>query len=185
MKNLYNISLMGENRLGFVSTFLKKLFIVNANVLTSSMNTIGDKYNINLQTEFPDGIDMGQFLKHNLDPKVSYIYSSSRDDMSIYRNFYPFSIKMSLSDTSGIIYATTQELSNINVHIDSLSTNITNAPICSTPLFNLETKVMVPNIQHPEIVKKSLLNVKDKFDCDISYKYGLLKNWQDIESEMD
>ena len=49
MKNLYNISLMGENRLGFVSTFLKKLFIVNANVLTSSMNTIGDKYNINLQ----------------------------------------------------------------------------------------------------------------------------------------
>ena len=61
MRSLYTISVIGQNRLGFVSNFLKKIYEADGNIFNSSMKTLGDNYTLNIQTELPKTLDVTRF----------------------------------------------------------------------------------------------------------------------------
>lgn len=166
-RSLYTISVIGKNRLGFVSTFLKKIYEANGNILNSSMKTLGDNYTLNIQTELPRKLNVDRFLNKNVNSESYFVYADSGSSISDYTSFYPLDIHIKLADTSGIIYAATDSLSSMNAHVDSLKSSVEPAPFCSSPLFKLDMTAMIPSIHKPEVVCDNLETIKENFDCDI------------------
>jgi len=167
IRSLYTISVIGHNRLGFVSNFLKKIYEADGNVVNSTMKTLGDNYTLNIQTELPNTLDVSKFLNKNMSPSSFFVYADSHSTNNIYSSHYPLDVHVKLADTSGIIYATTNKLANINAHVDKLKSSVELAPFCSTPLFTLDITAMVPTIYPPDFVCGHLETIKEKFDCDI------------------
>lgn len=167
IRSLYTISVIGQNRLGFVSKFLKKIYEADGNIINSSMKTLGDNYTLNIQTEFPKNIEIGRFLNKNIDPNSFFVFANSSSTFDEYNPYYPIDIQVKLADTSGVIYATTDVLSNISAHVDSLKSSVEPAPMCSTPLFTLDMTAMIPTKHEPDFVCNELESIKDRFDCDI------------------
>ena len=167
IRSLYTISVIGHNRLGFVSNFLKEIYEADGNVVNSTMKTLGDNYTLNIQTELPNTLDVSKFLNKNMSQSSFFVFSYSHSTNNIYSSHYPLDVHVKLADTSGIIYATTNKLANINAHVDKLKSSVELAPFCSTPLFTLDITAMVPTIYPPDFVFGHLETIKERFDCDI------------------
>lgn len=167
MCSLYTISVIGQNRLGFVSNFLKKIYEADGNIVNSSMKTLGDNYTLNIQTELPKTLNVTRFLNKNVDSSSFFVYANSQTTRHNYNSHYPIDIQVKLADTSGIIYATTTKLANINAHVDKLKSSVQLAPFSSVPLFTVDMTAMIPIIHQPDFVCSHLENIKEEFDCDI------------------
>ena len=131
------------------------------------MKTLGDNYTLNIQTELPNTLDVTKFLNKNVNSSSFFVYADSHSTNNNYGSHYPLDIHVKLADTSGIIYATTNKLANINAHVDKLKSSVEGAPFCSTPLFTLDITAMVPTIYQPDFVCCELETIKERFDCDI------------------
>ena len=167
IRSLYTISVIGQNRLGFVSNFLKKIYEADGNIVNSSMKTLGDNYTLNIQTEFPKNIEIGKFLNKNIDSNSFFVFARSNSTFDEYSPYYPLDIQVKLADTSGVVYATTDVLSNISAHVDTLNSSVEPAPICNTPLFRLDMTAMIPIKYQPHFVCSELETIKERYDCDI------------------
>ena len=189
IRSLYTISVIGQNRLGFVSNFLKKIYEADGNIINSSMKTLGDNYTLNIQTEFPRNIEIGRFLNKNIDPNSFFVFANSNSTFDEYNPYYPIDIQVKLADTSGVIYATTDVLSNISAHVDSLKSSVEPAPMCSTPLFTLDMTAMIPTKHQPDFVCSELESIKDRFDSweqvELDWTYTMRSVGEYMEKQKD
>ena len=87
------------------------------------------------------------------------------EDLNIDSDPYFFQLKG--ADTEGLVHIFTDYLSNKNINIKNLETEILNAPITGCPLFLLKSTICIPRNLNIEAVNKDLDNLAEKTNVKI------------------
>ena len=144
-----SIALIGKNRIGLVSDLTKYIYNKGANIQKSRMVAYDSNFIISLEFLSDSNFKLSKF-KNTFKDEIATLNSDTIIELknlnkTNYKNTYEASISISLSDTPGIIHKTTQILSENNININELRSDVEISGFTNTPLFKLDLDISVPN----------------------------------------
>ena len=155
--NLINVGLIFKNRIGIVSSVSKSIFHQQGNIMNSNMIKIGNHFAFDLTASFPEGV--------NTDILFTGVQSGKQ--LNIIDDNYKTKARLSCADNPGIIHSTAEALEKLQGDITKLTSNVTNAPMSSTELFNMEVEFRIDRSISKQTIRETLEEIVERYDCDL------------------
>jgi len=160
------ISVLGKDRPGIVSCVTKVLFECGCNIEDSSMTQLRSEFAMILLVTLPKGLDIKQLDKKMIKAASALELSvllrpiTQKEDLKEKAPLKPFTISLYGADKPGIVYNISNLLSENNVNITDVQTNVLSSSKGKTYVMFLE--VSLPNKLAPVKLKSLLLKTAKK-----------------------
>ena len=160
------LSVIGPDKPGIVSDISEMIKNHAGNIDKSRMVKLGDYFTIMVLISIND--DHLTNLNKKLNNYSNYeilihelsTISHKDDDIS-------HTIHLNGIDNEGLVYKITNELAKLDINIEELETNISNAPMSGISLFSLVAKVSHAKLDY-NILKEKMNNLASELDVNIS-----------------
>ena len=163
------VTTTGHDRTGIVEEVTELLSQFDANIEASRMARLGGEFAmIMLVSARDDQIEPLRDAVRTLreaDYKVTTRFTKSGDAQS-FTGFVPYEIKVRGADHVGIIHDVARYLAKHGAHIETMETDVVQAPMTGTPLFTMEAVVFIPpNVSFQEL-REALEKIGDDLGVD-------------------
>ena len=162
------LSVIGPDKPGIVSNISEIVKNCSGNIDKSRMVRLGNFFTIMVLIS----IDKNHLknLENKLSNDSNYIVSIheseselNNPDKSIH------TVHLDGIDNEGLVYKITNELTKLNINIEELETNISNAPMSGLTLFSLIAKISHPNLDY-KILNETMNELATELDVNIILK---------------
>ena len=164
----YILHIRGEDKVGIVSNVSKEITDLNGNIETSNMLTLGDEFNMLILFSInKENIDKlkGRLAKKN---NLSVSINNTLDTKS-FKNKNICIVTLKGADNEGIVHNFTKLLSDLNINIINMVTELRNAPITGQPLFFIKSKVAIPYDMNENKLKEILNKFEEQSNVAIKF----------------
>ena len=93
--------------------------------------------------------------------------STEMSSSAAYAGWVPYEVKVTGADHEGIIYNVTHHLAERGINIETMDTNLTQAPMSGTPLFTMSAIVVVPPDLTSSEIRRNLERVGDELNVNV------------------
>ncbi len=168
------ITLTGPDQVGLVERFTRLVLEYHGNVKASRMVRLGGVFAMLVHVSVPESNleafrervrslrEEGYKLTTNL---------SEEWDVADYSGWLPYQISLRGADHEGILHGVAQHLAEKGVNIESLETNVVQAPMSGINLFMMDAVVLAP----PEIslhkCQETLEEIGDQLNVEIQVSH--------------
>ena len=165
IKNII-VSIVGPDKPGVVSNISKIIKNNSGNIDKSRMVRLGDFFTImvSITINKDNLIRLNKDLENYSDYQITTYESKTNltndvnDDVKI--------IHLNGIDNEGLVFKITNEFTKLNINIEELETNISNAPMSGLTLFSLIAKIKHPKIDY-DILKNKMDTLSSELDVNI------------------
>jgi glycine cleavage system transcriptional repressor len=146
MSHAYILTLTGPDRIGLVEEISQLLLEYGGNVETSRMARLGGEFAMLLLVSLPPDrlppleARLQRLAAHGLHAHLAPTEAPANP----FAGWLPYRIEVEGADHEGIIHEVARYLSQHRIHIESLETDISPAPITGAPIFNMSALVLAP-----------------------------------------
>lgn len=151
MKHQLVITLTGADRVGLVEHITKILLDYNANVDASRMAHLGGEFAmlalVSVPAENFKSLQQGFTALEKEGFQVT-CKPTNTATTSQYSGWLPYHLTVHGADHEGIIHHITQYLADLGINIETMDTNMVQAPMSGTPLFTMDAIIVVPPHLH-------------------------------------
>jgi glycine cleavage system regulatory protein len=137
------------------------------------MAQLGGEFAAVLLASVPDG---------NADALVSHLAELEREGLQVlarpttrrpdaFAGYVPYRVSLAGADHRGILHAVADFLAGQGVNIESLDTEVANAPETGAALFSMEALVQAPPALSLKELRRRLGEVADRFGVDIDVRF--------------
>ena len=163
------VTTTGHDRTGIVEEVTELLLQFDANIEASRMARLGGEFAMIMLVSAPDEkIEALRDAVRRLqeaDYQVTTLFTKSGDAKK-FTGFIPYEIKVRGADHVGIIHDVTRYLTEQGAHIETLETDVVQAPMTGTPLFTMGAIVFIPpNVSFQEL-REALEKIGDDLGVD-------------------
>ena len=161
------ITATGSDRPGIVSELSNIITSHGSNLEESRMSRMGSDFAIIMLISVPE--DWEESLKlslqsiNDLAVSIKYTEEINKSEMMHY------GINLCGADNEGIVKVLTKYLAEKSINIVELNTNISQAPVTGAPLFNLNSRVSLPDSLDIEEIKLELNQISSTLGVDIKF----------------
>ena len=169
MNKVITFTLMGKNKPGLVHNIFQKLYNRNANIEKSVMNRFESNFIISAKATIPKHESINDITN-----EYNFINSVNIDKVNKVNKVdktYKIGLNVDFADEPGIIHTVSGILHKMDIDIETLQTDVRNAPISSSKIFSLNLFADVPN-------KIEFSKIEEIFNDELlhqSYEYSLDK----------
>lgn len=166
------ISLIGKDRIGIVDEATGLLLDLNANIETSRMIRLGGEFAMLMLVSLPAGEvgrvekKLGIFSNQGFSVTINPTQHSGAQAMP---GWHPFQIEVQGADHEGIVHEISHYLSGNGINIESMETDITQAPESGAPLFTMTAQVLVPPSLNAQHLQNELREVGNRVNVDVGF----------------
>ena len=165
IKNII-VSIVGPDKPGVVSNISKIIKNNSGNIDKSRMVRLGDFFTImvSITINKDNLIRLNKDLENYSDYQITTYESKTNltndvnDDVKI--------IHLNGIDNEGLVFKITNEFTKLNINIEELETNISNAPMSGLTLFSLIAKIKHSKIDY-DILKNKMDTLSSELDVNI------------------
>ena len=165
IKNII-VSIVGPDKPGVVSNISKIIKNNSGNIDKSRMVRLGDFFTIMVSITINKNnlLRLNKDLENYSDYQITTYESKTNltndvnDDMKI--------VHLNGIDNEGLVFKITNEFTKLNINIEELETNISNAPMSGLTLFSLIAKIKHPKIDY-DILKNKMDTLSSELDVNI------------------
>lgn len=139
------LTLTGPDRIGIVEGVTRILLGRGGNVETSRMARLGGEFAILMLVSLP--ADQVESLETDLGGLVAQGYkvtTSAAHPAEARPGWVPFRIEVEGADHEGIIQEVARYLAGRGIHIETVDSETTAAPVSGSPLFTMTAEIAVP-----------------------------------------
>ena len=149
---------------GLISAISKCITNCKGNIETSKMINLESNFNmiilVSINDKYYDNLDNELKILSKKYEEIYYRLDVVKQDIIKNDDLYFFQMKG--ADTEGLVYIFTDYLSSKKINIESLETEIINAPITGHPLFLLKSLINIPDNTSIETLKVHLEELAEK-----------------------
>ena len=160
------LSVIGPDKPGIVSDISELIKNCTGNIDKSRMIRLGDFFTImvliSIDKKYISKLESK--LNDYSNYKISIHESDNNSDESVDENRQI--IHLNGIDDEGLVYKITNELAELNINIEELETNISNAPMSGLKLFSLIAKISHPKLDY-DILKEKMDALASELDVNI------------------
>tara|TARA_Y100000994_G_scaffold185907_1_gene154658 strand:+ start:1119 stop:1631 length:513 start_codon:yes stop_codon:yes gene_type:complete len=163
------INAFGVDRPGIVSEVTKVITFFNGNIETSKMLQLESEFSLLMLIKVnKDKIDdLFNKLDQINDLKITGKITKEKTENSTFK-YYKFSI--TIADNEGIVFIFSDLFKKYSINILNMETEVKNAPITGSPVFSLESTLMIPENIDLEKFKKDIDKAAEVESIDFSLK---------------
>ena len=88
-----------------------------------------------------------------------------------YQGYLPYQVVLSGADHQGIVHAVADFLAGQGINIESLDTDVVNAPVTGAALFSMRAVVQAPPAISFRVLKARLAEIADRLGVDIDVRF--------------
>jgi len=160
------LSVIGPDKPGIVSDISELIKNCTGNIDKSRMIRLGDFFTIMVLISIDKKYisELESKLNDYSNYKISIHESDNNSDESVDENRQI--IHLNGIDDEGLVYKITNELAELNINIEELETNISNAPMSGLKLFSLIAKISHPKLDY-DILKEKMDALASELDVNI------------------
>jgi len=162
------LSVIGADKPGIVSNISEIVKNCSGNIDKSRMVRLGDFFTVMVLISIDE--KHLQNLESTLNNDSNYtisIHESENDLNNIDENTH--TVHLDGIDNEGLVYKITNELAKLNINIEELETNISNAPMSGLTLFSLVAKISHSNLDH-KVLNEKMDQLAAELDVNIILK---------------
>jgi len=173
MKSQLLVTATGEDRPGIVAR-LTEIFVKHgANLEESRMALLGGEFAAIILISIPE--EKIAPLNHELAAlKSESITVATKTTKPIgqerLKGYVPCDLTVSGADHEGIVHTVSSYLRDRSINIQTMESDVTNAPITGTPLFSMKATVQVPPSIALSELKRSLNEIADRESVEIEVR---------------
>ncbi|MHB1559390.1 MAG: glycine cleavage system transcriptional repressor [Isosphaeraceae bacterium] len=139
------LTLTGPDRIGIVEEVTRILLGRGGNVETSRMARLGGEFAILMLVSLPaDQVDALETDLGGLAAQGYKVTTSAAHPAEARPGWVPFRIEVEGADHEGIIQEVARYLAGRGIHIETVDSETTAAPVSGSPLFTMTAEVAVP-----------------------------------------
>jgi glycine cleavage system transcriptional repressor len=173
LKTYRILFLIGKDRPGIVDEVSTYLYERGANIEDSRMASLGGRFSMMML--FSSQPEQQERIEAELDALkrsgFDITIHEAEDPTTIPRRAErPLKIEVTAMDYPGIVQRVVRVLRKNNVNIQTLSTQVTQAPLSGAPLFDLALEAVIPAEESLVRVKEALTELAAKMDLDLIFK---------------
>lgn len=170
MQKYLVMTISGHDRSGIVEHVTKLLLEYHSNVEASRMARLGGEFVMLMlisvpEAEFESLREAVRKLKKQ-DFKVT-TRATEHGYSSKYAGWIPYQVTVAGADHEGIIHQVTRHLAEGKANIESMDTEVVQAPMSGAPLFKMTAIVLVPPTINIKAWRQALILVGDERGVDI------------------
>jgi len=175
MKKYMVITATGLDRPGIVDQITEVLLEYGANVEESRMARLGGEFAVimlaSVSGEKASGLQQGLAqLGHK-----SLTIATKMTDVAPgrFKGYIPYELFVSGADHEGIIHSVAHFLSEQGINVETLESDVVNAPVSGTALFSMHAMIQVPPTTSLSDLREKLAEIGDSVGVDIEVKVPL------------
>lgn len=173
MKSQLLVTATGEDRPGIVARISEVLVFHGANLEESRMALLGGEFAaIMLVTVEADRVDALTGALSDLQGEAITISTKRTSPLSPdrFRGYSSCELTVNGADHEGIVFRVARFLQDRSVNIQSMESDVVNAPVTGTPLFCMRATLNVPPSLSVSELKKNLSAIGDEESVEIEVK---------------
>ena len=165
IKNII-VSIIGPDKPGIVFNISKIIKNNSGNINKSRMVRLGDFFTIMVSISISKNNlhrinkDLENYSDYQITTYESKNNSTNNSDENIK------TIHLNGIDNEGLVFKITNEFTKLNINIEELETNISNAPMSGLTLFSLIAKIKHPKTDH-DTLKNKMDTLSSELDVNI------------------
>ena len=166
MKKNIILSIIGSDKPGIVSDISKIVKNHSGNIEKSRMIRLGDFFTIMVLISIDENhiANLQSKLSDLSNYQVSIHETEKNPIDNLDENIH--TVHLNGIDNEGLVYKVTNELAKLDINIEELKTDRTNAPMSGLALFSLTAKIKHPELNY-EILKKKMDALADELEVNI------------------
>ena len=174
MSSYIVVTATGSDRPGIVQRVTEALVAHGANLEESRMAQLGGEFAAVMLVSVPEDRvpalkeAMAALAEHGL--SVSTKPTSRRPGM--FQGYVPYEVFLTGADHQGIVHAVADFLARQGINIESLETEVSNAPETGAQLFAMHATVQAPPAIPFKELKRRLAEIADRFGVDIEVTFA-------------
>ena len=162
------LSVIGPDKPGIVSNISEIVKDCSGNIDKSRMVRLGNFFTVMVLISIDENHLPNLENKLNTDSKYTVSIHESKSDLNnIDENIY--TVHLDGIDNEGLVYKITNELAKLNINIEELETNISNAPMSGLTLFSLIAKISHSKLDH-KVLNEKMDELANELDVNIILK---------------
>ncbi|HEY7461356.1 MAG TPA: ACT domain-containing protein [Gemmatimonadota bacterium] len=168
------VTTTGPDRPGIVQRVTRVLVAHGGNVEEARMARLGGEFAAIMLVSAPEA---------NLQPLQKDLVELEAENLRVvarlttkaaepFRGYVPYELALSGADHVGILHAVSDFLAREGINIESLDTEVTNAPVTGIALFSMRAVLQAPpSISFAEL-RRRLAEIADELGVDIELKFA-------------
>ena len=168
-KNLV-ITLTGPDQVGLVERFTRLVLEYHGNVESSRMVRLGGVFAMLVHVSLPQATfeDFRERVRGLRSEGYKLTTNLSEEwDVRDYSGWMPYQISLRGADHEGILHGVAQHLAQKGVNIESLETNVVQAPMSGIMLFMMDAVVLAPPQVSLHECQETLDEIGDQLNVEI------------------
>jgi glycine cleavage system transcriptional repressor len=167
------VTTIGPDRRGTVEKITGTMVKHSANIEQSRMARLGGEFAVIMLLSLPNEKLHGllqelEFLKSEGLTLITQETDLSR--LKRFEGFVPYEISVIGADHEGIVYNVAHYLASERINLETIDTQITEAPHTGTPLFSMHATMQVPPDLTLGQLRRKLADIGDELGVDIEVK---------------
>lgn len=163
------VTVSGQDHPGIVNDITKLLLEYHGNVETSRMARLGGEFTILMMVSVQE--DKFDALRDGIRQLSGEGYQltmreTGQSTSVEYNGWLPYQVEVTGADNEGIIHDLTRYLSEHNINIETMDTDVIKAPMSGTPLFRMAGIIVVPPELSYSELKDALADIGDELGID-------------------
>ena len=164
------ITLTGPDQVGLVERFTRLVLDYQGNVAESRMVRLGGVFAMLVHVILPD--DTFEAFRERVRGLRAEGYKLTTNlaedwDANQYAGWMPYQISLRGADHEGILHGVAEHLAKKGVNIESLETNVVQAPMSGVNLFMMDAVVLAPPDVTLHECQKTLEEIGDQMNVEI------------------
>ena len=173
MSPRYMMTAFGRDRVGIVADVTRILYENECNLEDTTMNILSDEFSMNLlfssKSENIEEQIGGECRRLEMEKGISaFVRKVSDSPVSSEKSYRECTLHIEGLDQSGMVYKTSQSLSNSKINILHLASSVKPSPQSGALLYDMNIHVQVPAEMTMEQVEEELSAVADELQVDIT-----------------
>ncbi len=172
-KNLV-ITLTGPDQVGLVERFTRLVLEYQGNVAASRMVRLGGVFAMLVHVSVPEENleDFRERVRGMREEGYKLTTNLSEEwDLKEYSGWMPYQISLRGADNEGILHGVAQHLAEKGVNIESLETNVVQAPMSGIMLFMMDAVVLAPPHISLHECQETLEEIGDQLNVEIQVSH--------------
>jgi glycine cleavage system transcriptional repressor len=163
------VTATGPDRPGIVQRLTQVLVSHGANLEESRMARLGGEFAAIMLVSVREehAAELEARLKELGDDELHVLTKATRKQPEAFRGYVPYEVVLTGADTRGIVHTVADFLAGQGINIESLETDVTNAPETGIALFSMAAEVQTPPSVSLSDLRKKLGEIADRLGVDI------------------
>ena len=173
MSNYIVVTATGPDRPGIVQRVTEVLVAHGANLEESRMAQLGGEFAGVMLVSVPDdrmaalSAGLAGLAEHDL----NVVTKPTTGRAGMFKGYVPYEVFLSGADHQGIVHTVADFLAGQGINIESLDTEVTNAPVTGAQLFSMRATVQAPPAFSFRELKNRLAEIADRLGVDIEVRF--------------